>query len=163
MNERKMEKMNAHTPLPWKVAEPGDLVFVTGTDTICTQDGRRSICDIVGSTHVDAENAALIVAACNSYRVARLTEAGGLGVSWDKMFAAETLHSWFIGGTPDLHKAVEDAIEFARAEGFKAGQEAMRERAAKVVTPNFGSTDFMDEFTFSAKVIRALAIEEPQL
>lgn len=61
-------------------------------------DGQRSICDIVGDTHIDGLNAAFIVRACNSHdelmvalRLARGVVAGHAEFS-DDADELEVLH-----------------------------------------------------------------------
>lgn len=56
-----------YIPTPWKIAKEGDDVFADGDITICTHDGQRSICDIIGTTVLDELNAAFVVHACNAY------------------------------------------------------------------------------------------------
>lgn len=48
------------------------------------------------------------------------------------------------------------------AEGHKAGQEAMRERAAFEIEPLFGNADTVVLLKRKAECIRVLPIEEPQ-
>lgn len=59
--------MTAHTPLPWVVAKPEHAVFMDDRITICTADGERSICDLIGYGPIDAASATFIVQACNAH------------------------------------------------------------------------------------------------
>jgi hypothetical protein len=54
-----------------------------------------------------------------------------------------------------------EAISIARAEGFKAGQEAMRERAASLPPYNTPLGNGQILSVSNADLIRALPIEEP--
>lgn len=56
-----------HTATPYKIAAPGDEVYIPGTITVCTANGERSIADIVGDAPIDHQNAEFIVVACNNH------------------------------------------------------------------------------------------------
>lgn len=45
-----------------------------------------------------------------------------------KAYTSETLHAWFISGTPNLHEFMEKALGFAYQEGYREAGESIHKR-----------------------------------
>jgi hypothetical protein len=81
----------------------------------------------------------------------------GYAMHKNRLLINTALGMWFEDKDPVILEAVNDFLDERYAEGFKAGQEAMRERAAKEAI----ACD--DDYGLGiASEIRALSIEQPK-